>query len=136
MPIDFSRILSLDYIFSLTLPPFAQNIAIFFYFLFGLCLVLALASRFITHQQEKIKDIPLKKFWQKLTTFFVTLGILGLILLFFRQQQVYFLSMPLFLYGWFLGALIWLIFIIRWVMTKMKKMQEEREERKEREKYL
>lgn len=136
MPIDFSRIFSFNYIFGLTLPPFAQNTAKFFYLFLGVCLVLALSSRFIVHQQEKDKNVPLRKLWQKLTTFFASLSIAGLLLLFFRQQQIYFLSMPLFLYLWLIGALVWLIFIIRWVMTKMKRTQREIEEKKERERYL
>lgn len=134
--INFSRLIDLDFIFNSGIAPMSENFVKIFYVLFGLCLVLSLASRLFSRQQEKKGDLPLKKFWQKLTTFFASLGILGLILLFFRQQHVYFLAMPLFLYLWFLSGLIWAIFIIRWALVKMKKMQKDIAEKKEREKYL
>lgn len=136
MSLDFSRLSSLYYIFSPNLLPFSENIARAFYFLFGLFLILSLAARLVVSQQEKKKNVSLRKLWQKLTTFFVTLGITGLLLLFFRQQRVYLLAMPLFLYLWLISVLVWLILIIHWAVVKMRKMQRETQERKEKEKYL
>lgn len=136
MPLDFSRLYSVKYVFNPNLAPMSPNFAKALYFFFGLFLILSLVAWLMVKSEEKKKNLPLKKLWQKLTTFFLTLGIIGLLLLFFRQMQAYFLSLPLFLYFWFLGALIWLISIIRWTVKKMKKMQEEIEEKKEREKYL
>ncbi len=136
MFLNFSRLISPKFIFNPALGSMSENFAKFFYILFGFCLIFSLAARLIASQQEKKKDVPNKKLWQKLTVCFATLGIVGLFLLFFRQQRVYFLSMPLFWYLWLIGALVWLASILRWSMTKMKKMQKEIEERREKEKYL
>ena len=134
--LNFSRLFSAKFIFNPDLGPMSLGFARFFYGLFGIFLILALASHLITKQQEKQKNLPLLKLWRKLTTFFFSLGIVGILLLFLRQQQVYFLSMPLFWYLWLTGAIIWIIFILRWILTKMKAIQKEIEEKKEKEKYL
>lgn len=134
--IDFAKLISPRFIFNPGLAAMSAGFAQFFYVLFGILLLLALIARLMARQQDKQKNLPLAKLWHKLTTFFFSLGLIGICLLFFRQQKVYTLSMPLFWYLWLIGAVVWLVFIIRWILVKMKGLQKEIEEKEEKEKYL
>lgn len=134
--IDFSRLLDPKFIFNPGLSSLSPGFAKIAYITFGLCLVLAIVAYLIKREQEKKKNLPLAKLWQKLNLLFLTLGIVGLLLLFFRQQHVYFLSMPFLWYLLLLGIIVWVVFIIRWVKTRMKKIQQEIKEKQEKQKYL
>jgi uncharacterized protein YhhL (DUF1145 family) len=134
--INFQRLFFSKFIFSTLLPPMSDNFAIFFYVVFGLLLLMAIASKLMAIKQGKNKNLPLQKMWQKWTNYFLTFGVVGFLLLFFRQQKVYILSMPLLWYLSFIGATVWLVFIIKWIKIKMKKIQQEIEKKKQRQRYL
>ncbi|MBU4360858.1 hypothetical protein L6278_00460 [Candidatus Parcubacteria bacterium] len=134
--LDFSRLTSLDFIFNTRLGTLSHSFANFFYVFFGSLLIVALASHLILRKKEKQKNLPTSYLWQRLTNMFLVMGIAGFILLFFRQQKAYWISMPFFWYLWFIGGLIWAGYIFRWAQTGKKKLEQEIKERKEREKYL
>lgn len=133
---NFTRIVNPKFIFNPGLAPMTSAFAWIFYILFGLFLVLSLASYIVARKNDKKNNKPLARLWHKLNDAFLYLGLSGLIILFFRQQNIYFLSMPFFTYLWFIWTIIWFYLIWRWTTTRMTKMKQEIEERKEKEKYL
>ncbi len=76
------------------------------------------------------------KLWLKIEYFSLTLGIVGLLLLLIRQQNIYFLSMPFWFLLLIVVALIWLYKIIKYVLREMPERRKELEEKKIKEKYL
>lgn len=134
--IDFNRLISIDFIFNPHLGTLSPAFAKFFYVFFGILLIFALSAHLIFRKKEKQKNLPDSYLWQRLTNMFLVMGIAGFILLFFRQQKAYWISMPLFWYLWFIGILIWSGYILRWAKTGKKKLEQEIQERKEKEKYL
>ncbi len=135
MFINFSRLLSPKFIFASDLGAM-QSWAKFFYVFFGLALILALAAKLMERRAGKKKNLPYKKLWLKWFNFLATLGVIGLVLLFLRQQAVYFFSMPFLWYLFGLAMLVWLFFILRWQKVRMKKIIVEIKEKQEKEKYL
>jgi hypothetical protein len=81
-------------------------------------------------------DTLMRKFWDKVKNFCFTIGITAGLLIFFRQQRVFFLSMPFILLLLFIGALIWLYFIAKYVFKTIPARREEQEKRALKEKYL
>lgn len=133
MPIDFQHLFSLKYLFAAVLPDFQPSVFKTLIILFGLLLLLSAAARIVGHKKRLP---PLKKFWLKLANWFLMVSLLGFLLVFFRQQHVAFLAMPIWLAGLGLCSLIWLIFILRYVLVKVPRLKEEIETKKQLEKYL
>jgi len=131
--INFSRLVSTKFIFNLMPGVLSAKFAIFFYTLFGLSLIFGILSYFI---KKKQKITPQFLFWNKLNLFFSSFGAIGFFLIFFRQEKVYFLSMPFLWYLFFLSFVVWAIFILRWNFVRRKQIEKEIEVRKEKEKYL
>jgi len=133
----FSRIFDLKFIFN---PGLGSMTGIFSWLLYVICgifLLAALVSWLIYKKETRQpNNLPKVKLWWKLVEYFFYVGLIGLILVFFRQQKVYFLSMPFFFYLWVLTLLVWGDFILRWVKLRMRRLEQEIREKKEKEKYL
>jgi len=76
------------------------------------------------------------KVWLKLRSWSFSLGIVGLILVFFKQQRTPYLGMRIWLLVWLIICLIWLIFIVKYLLINVPKIKKEEIEKKEFEKYL
>jgi len=134
--LDISRLLSPEFIFSTSVRTLSSGFLVFFIVIFALFLALALFSKVMGAKKTKQHNLPAVRLWQKLTNFFFTLGLIGALLIFFRQQKVYFLSMPFLWYLLCIIGIVWVIFIIRWIKVKMRNLQNEIKEREEKAKYL
>ena len=73
--INFTKLFSIKFIFNPNLNAMSDSFARFFYILFGILLLLALISHLVARKQNKLGNLPLTKLWQKLTTFFFSLGL-------------------------------------------------------------
>lgn len=84
-----------------------------------------------------IKKNPVwKKLLRKFYNLFFTFGIIGYLLLLFRYENAYFLSMR-FLWIVLLGVIVvWKILIIRYILTKFKKDLDRYQDTKTKEKYM
>jgi len=134
--IDFNRLFSIKFIFNPGPGTMSKNFATFFLIVFAIFLILAVVAYIFSKKQAKLKNLPLMQLWQKIFNLSIYLSVTGFILLFFRQQSVYFLSLPFLWYLYFIGGLVWLILVLRWAKVRMKKIQQEIQEREERKKYL
>ncbi len=134
--INFSRAFSLDFIFEPGLGSMSESFARFFYLAFGALLIIGLIAHLVMRKREKNIATHKIRLLQKLSTYLLTVGIVGFVLILIRQQRIYFLSMPVFLYLWFVASLVWLFFIIRWSKKRLPQIKEEKQKKQQKEKYL
>ena len=132
--INISKLFSLKFIFSPVLAPMTNMFVYFFAIVFLISIILAIASKIL--EKTNKNDVPKIKLFQKLFDLFLFFGITGFLLLFFRQQKVYFLSMPALWYLFFIANIIWFCFIIKWSQTKMKAIKKTIKEKEQKQKYL
>lgn len=134
--IDFSRLFSLKFIFSVSLSNLSPAFAVFFYFLFGLITAGAIYAFIVKKKYQKQKNVANFKLWHKIADNALFFGVSGFVLLFFRQQRAYFLSMPFFWYLWFIYLLFEIYRVVNWAKKRMPQIIEENQKREELKKYL
>ena len=131
---DFSRVFSFDYLFNLNPTPFLAVYLKFIYIFFGLFLIAGVVARVFTSRDSTIP--PLRRFYIKFSHFLFTIGVLGLLLVAFRQGRAYFLSAPFWILLLLLGAIAWIFFLVKYIRRKVPEEKAVYTERKAREKYL
>jgi hypothetical protein len=128
------NLLSLHYWFSSYPGPWLEGSLKAIYIAFGLVIILGLIAWLF---EGKNKDnFLMQKFWRRVKNCFLTIGIIGLLLVGARHQRVNFLSMPFFLLIDVASGIAWLYFIAKYILKVVPKRKKEIEEKKEREKYL
>ena len=132
MNIDFARIFSLNYLFALQLADFQPAIFNFLITLASLMLVLGTVAKIVSNKKLQ----PTKKFWEKISSLLWVISILLFLFIFFRQQQIVFLSMPIWLIILFLLTVFWLTSIIRYALFKMPVLKNKIKLKKQNKKYL
>lgn len=129
---SLANILTWSYWFS---QPFTAKGGVFWVFVWGfLILVLAgLVAKIVrTNQKEK----ALKEILRRAGNCGVVMGLLGLLWLFFRQEQVAFLAWRFWGIFW-LGILVyWIYRIIHWAVVRVPVIKAEEAKRGEMNKYL
>lgn len=130
---NLGNLLKIDYWFNVRTLAFKP--ATFKALVVALVVILVLAV-ILSLRQRKLEDKLKQKTARKLSTFFYSLSLVGMTLVFFRQQELPYLAMRLWLFAWFLACLIWFIFILRYIFIKVPKILQERRKRLEMEKYL
>ncbi len=129
---NFVNLLSMSYWFS---QPFAAYGWVkWFWVLIFLALVLAgLIFKIICHNNvDKLK----KEVWRRGGNLSLTIGILGLIWLFFRQEHIPFLSWRFWLLILLVIFVWWLCNIIIYVVKRLPEINDEKRRREELNKYL
>jgi hypothetical protein len=101
--------------------------------LFGLFIVLGIISKI---RAAKIKDGLKIKGWRRLKNLFLTMGITGLVYLFFAWQGIALLAARFWLIIWLLVTLIWLGFIGRYLFWEVPKLRRNIEQKRKFEEYL
>ena len=127
-----TNLLRMDYWFS---QPFSAHGGVFWFFVFFfLVLILGgIISRIICqYKKEKTDKVILKRF----STFGMSLGLLGIIWIFFRQEKVVFLAWRFWLILWSVLAVWWLAKIFDYIVRRVPQIKAEKEERHKRNKYL
>lgn len=129
---SYQNLLKIDYWFSQ--PFMAHDFAFWATLLLFLGLiiggvVLLLIKSFNNDRTNKI-------IFNKLDNFGVSLGLLGLMWLFFRQQRVSFLAWRFWLLFWFLIAVWWLIKILKYAIKRLPQIKQEKLEKQRFNKYL
>jgi len=128
------NLLSPSYIFNLNPGPFIGNLGKYLIIFFAVVIIAGvIAYVFSTH---KANSPLIRKMFTKVSNFLLTIGIIAILLIFFRQQRVQFLSMPFLLYLWLIGSMAWSVFVIRFFTHEVPQRKKQMAEKKEREKYL
>jgi len=100
---------------------------------FGLLIILGIASQLIV---MKTKDGLKIKGWRRLFHLFLTVGILGLVYLFFAWQGVTLLASRFWLIILGLVVLVWFGFIAKYLFWDVPKLRRNIEEKRRFEKYI
>jgi hypothetical protein len=133
MTLDLTNIFSAKYLLSVQPGPFLPEVFKFIVPFFAVLIILGvLARKFARRNHFR----PVKIFFTKIQHFTLTMGVLGLIYTFFRQQNVIYLSMPLWLLLWATAALVWGGFVLKYYFTDRPKQIEELSDKEEIKKYL
>ncbi len=84
----------------------------------------------------KIKDGLKIKAWRRLYYLSLSMGIIGLVYLFFAWQGVVLLAARFWLLIWLVTTLIWLGFIMKYLFLETPKLRREIEEKRKFAKYI
>lgn len=131
--IDIFKFRSTDYIFEVTPDP--QSDYLYLAIIYGLLILLSIGFWIVyskRHKEEKI--------WQKMRgrvfNFFFYTGVIGLVLIFARFQQIAYLGSRLFSLILWLIMFFWLIYILNYRYRVFAKELIKIEKKKKFEKYL
>lgn len=110
---------------------------VIFWILFGFfmaAVVLGAASSLIIskNKQNKFK----KKIWVKVSSWGYTAGLIGLLLIFLKQQRAPYLGMRVWIFLWLIYSFVWLALILKYIFIKVPKIRREQKQKEEFEKYL
>lgn len=131
---DFTKIFDLKYIFTQNpapLHPFQRNVLIA---VFGILIVVAVISA-LWGRRKKLQ-VTTKKIASKISTSSFIMGLVGWLLFFLRQKNVYFFNRRLWLVFWFIAAVVWLFYLLKYIFKKAPLERQEIKKRQEFEKYL
>ncbi len=126
------NLLKLDYWFSQ--PYVAYGNVKWFWVILFLALVLAgLIGKMIQNYQNEQARQAL---WQRFSNLGLTVGLLGIIWLFFRQERVPFLAWRFWLLILMVAAAVWLTKLIIYAFKRLPEIKAEKQERELKNKYL
>jgi len=100
----------------------------------GLVVIGAVVAVFMArrHKHDGIRH----KIWYKFSVWGFSAGLVSLLLGFFRFQNAYLLSMRLWIFAWIAIAVVWFLWILRYVILVAPKRLKEREEKRAYGQYL
>ena len=129
-----NNLLTLSYWFNANPGPFLEQYIKSIYSIIILILIGGFVAWFFIKKNKD--DVLIQKFWQKVQSFCFTIGIVAGILVLCRQQEIRILSSPFLLFLIFIGVIIWLYFIIKYITKIVPKRKEYKEAKALKEKYL
>ena len=133
MPLNLIKFFNLSYLFDLR-PSIYASTVYFLLAVFGALIVLSLLIKII---EQKFKPQQfLKKLFQKYFSLFLTMGLVGLALLWFRYENAAVLSARFWLLVWALAFVIWLVNIFQYQLKIVPPAREKSEQKKIFQKYL
>jgi len=112
-----------------TLPVFWVLIGVF-----ALTVILGLAALFFLKKYRENKLA--KKVWSKFMSWGYTVGLVGLLLVFFKQQRAPYFGMRIIMGIWLLVVLVWLGFILKFWLLEAPKIKKEKQAKEQLRKYL
>ena len=133
MPLDLTNFFKLERFFSLQ-PSIALNTVYFLLAIFGAVIIAGIFFKVI--QKIGRGDSFSKKLWQKYHLMFLTLGVIGVILTWFRYERVYVLSARFWLLVWLLGLVFWLALILKYQIKNIPPAREKSQRTNDFNKYL
>ncbi len=131
---NFGRLLDLNFWFALR--PTAPSDQTTIFLAIGFAVFLALAIVCGAMAKTKKQNPPLIKLLRKLKKMFSTMGLVGFVVLFFSYEQIYLLGSRFWFLFWFIGLVVWAVFVILYAVKKMPKEKNELEKKQKYLKYL
>lgn len=132
--LDFSTFLRPNYWFDLTPAPLGLVTEYVFLAIFVLSVLIGLVVRFM--KKRRINDRFVLRAFQSFSRMLITMGGLGLLLLFFSFEQIRLLGSRFWYPLWLIGLSVWLFLILRRYFTVAPKERVREELRRQKEKYL
>lgn len=129
-----NMIFSLDFWFRLQPITMTPLFTRFFFILFSAFVIFGAMATIVA--RKKHDDRLLIKTYKKIAQMFYTMGWLGLIILFFSYQEVYFFGARFWYLIWLAGLAFWIFSIVHYVKVQIPQLREEFQSKKEINKYL
>ncbi|TSC83743.1 MAG: Uncharacterized protein G01um101413_883 [Parcubacteria group bacterium Gr01-1014_13] len=129
---SIQNLLRLDYWFS---EPFTARGTTLWILVGGflLFIVLGLVDKILSqYQEDKFKRLLLKRSG----SLGITMGFLGLVWMFFRQERVAFLAWRFWMFLWVVATVIWIYRLARYALKRIPEIKAEEAKRASLEKYL
>lgn len=137
MTIDWSKLISLNYWFHNQPPYLSDFFTKVFLGLFFILISLSIVFQVMAFIQKKQKaQNIIIKFWKKIANFFFWMGIIEIILYFFRYERVPLLSSRFWLILWLILFFSWAAYIIHLKFKKVPAIVSDKKQKEEFEKYL
>ena len=131
---NIQTLFSPKYIFNPIPGPFIGSLGKYLMVIFAIMVIAGTVAYVVSTRRH---NSPLvRKVFSKISNLLLIMGIIGVLLVFFREQRVYALSIPILFYLWMIGLIVWLVFLFIFLFKKVPAKKREMEERKEKEKYL
>lgn len=129
---DLTKLFSLTYLFErFPIGGFSWAFRIILLVLFVGAIVLAILG------QKKVKNSgPVKKFWQKMILWGWTSGLVGLLLVLFRELRAIYLSARFWLFLWILIMIVWLILNLIYLKRRVPAKEELIKQQEEFKRWL
>jgi len=105
-----------------------------FFLIFFLILIILSFVSFVIF--KKNKKLPIAIVWSHIYNWFLWIGVVGLLLLFFRYEGITYLSMRFILFLWLIIFVLWGGYIGWFVRRQYKKLLKEYKEKKRKERYF
>jgi len=105
-----------------------------YFLIFFIVLVLLSVVSFVL--LKKNKKLPIATIWMHIYNWFLWIGAVGLVLLFFRYEGIAFVSMRFVLFLWLVAFILWGAYIVWFYKKKYKVILKKYKEKKEKEKYF
>lgn len=123
-----------EYLFDTTTPAFQPHTARAAALVVASFFVLGLVSLLLVNKNKS--DAPLSRFWKREANLWWTMGVIGALLLFLRQFQIYILGARIWMMLWLIGVIWWFVKLAQDFIKKIPQARERAEEEKIRRKYL
>lgn len=105
-----------------------------FWVFVGFLVVLGIFSRIMINLRKK--DIPLIRFFKKLSALSFAMAFLGLLVLFCNLERLPLLSNRFLFLLWVIGFLIWLIIVLKYLFINLPRLKKELSAKEQFKKYL
>ena len=128
------NLLTLEYWVKPLPGPWLESSLKIVYAVYGLLAILGLVAWWFAGKNKQNKVMI--KFWQKIQSLTLTMGIAGLFLVFCRQQKIYFLAMPIWHLLLIVGGVVWGRLIFKYYTKIIPKRRAEQQEKERKAKYL
>ncbi|MFH1789684.1 MAG: hypothetical protein ABH832_01300 [bacterium] len=115
-------------------PREARGIVLVVYIsVFLLLIILGIGARvFVAYKNDRVVKQILRRF----SAFGMTMGMIGMMWMFFRQQKIVFLAWRFWVLLWILLAIFWMIRILKYVIKRVPEIRKEQIHEEKRRKYL
>ena len=131
---EFTKIFSLSHWFTFNPASVGGVTGQFIFGFFAIVFVSGIIAGVMS--QHRVEDRYQKILFNKVATMLITMGLLGVGLFFFSYEHVFFLGARFWYPVWLLGAIVWIVFIIRFFRKRIPVMVKRDLSRKEEKKYL
>lgn len=105
-----------------------------FFIAFGLMVIIGAIIRIVSRQKRHDKYV--RQMFSRIGTMSLSMGLVGLVWLFFSYEMIYLLGARFWFLVWLVGLIIWVVMIVRFVKKDIPARKQEEQHRASANKYL
>lgn len=133
MPLNLVKFFTPSRLFHMQ-PAIASSTVHFLLAIFGAMLIAAIITKI--WKKKNGGDGFVRNLLERYAVMLTTLGLIGIVLTWFRYERVYIFSSRLWLLVWFVGLVTWFTYILKYQLKVIPESREKLQKSKEFNKYL